>query len=268
MAATRFAFWASNRREPDRQAAHPGGVIGWRLVIATVAIALVTVEHQIAAVPTGGGGTEMGRQEHSVTLAGSALKRRCHACAFFHDREEEYRLLLPFVQEGFEQRDKIFQIIDGRHRDERLQRMGALGIDVAMAEESGQLEVRPWETAYLRGGRFDQRAMLALVENVLGKGKQRFGFTRLWANMEWSLEDFPGVDDIVEYESRLNDVTSRFDDVVVCTYDLNRFSATVVMDILRTHPQVIVGGILQENPFYVAPEQFLRELRARDMPVQ
>jgi MEDS: MEthanogen/methylotroph, DcmR Sensory domain len=210
----------------------------------------------------------MGEQYHSVTLAGSALKRRCHACAFFHDREEEYRLLLPFVREGFEQRDKIFQIVDGRHRDERLRRIGDLGIDIGMAEESGQLEVRPWENAHLRAGRFDQDAMLALVEEVLGKGKEQFGFTRFWANMEWSLEDFPGVDDIVEYESRLNEVTSRFDDVVVCTYDLNRFSATVVMDILRTHPQVIVGGILQENPFYVPPEQFLGELRARTMPGQ
>jgi hypothetical protein len=36
------------------------------------------------------------------------------------------------------------------------------------------------------------------------------------------------------------------------------------MDVMRTHPQVMVGGILQENPFHVAPEQFLAELRARN----
>ncbi len=204
----------------------------------------------------------------AVTLAGAALKHRCHACAFFHDREEEYRLLLPFVKEGFEQKDKIFQIVDGRHLDERRRRLGTLGIDVAAAEQSGQLEVRPWADAHLRGDRFDQHAMLALVEEVLGDGKAQFGLTRFWANMEWSLEDFPGCDDIVEYESRLNDVTSRFDDVVICTYDLNRFSATVVMDILRTHPQVIVGGILQENPFYVPPAQLLKELRGRGVSVR
>jgi hypothetical protein len=172
------------------------------------------------------------------------------------------------VKEGFEHDDKIFQIVDGRHRDERLRRIGALGIDIRAAEQSGQLEVRPWENAHLRDGRFDQYAMLSLVEEVLGRGKQQFGFTRFWANMEWSLEDFPGTDDIVEYETRLNDVTSRFDDVVICTYDLNRFSATVVMDILRTHPQVIVGGILQENPFYLPPEQFLQELQTRNVAVQ
>lgn len=209
----------------------------------------------------------MEKQRRSVTLAGSALEHRCHACAFFHSPEEEYRLLLPFVQEGLERSEKIFQIVDKRARDERLRRIGALGIDVAGAERSGQLEVRPWESAYLREGRFDQYAMLDLLTEVLENGRRTYGLTRLWANMEWSLEDFPGVDDIVEYEARLNEVTSRFDDVVVCTYDLNRFSATVVMDILRTHPQVIVGGILQENPFYVPPDQFLEELRLRKPPM-
>src|SRR5438874_515889 len=32
------------------------------------------------------------------------------------------------------------------------------------------------------------------------------------------------------------------------------------MDILRTHPMVIIGGILQESPFFVAAAEFLRAL--------
>ena len=42
-----------------------------------------------------------------------------------------------------------------------------------------------------------------------------------------------------------------------------RFGAEVVMDIMRTHPMVIIGGILQENPFFVPPDEFLQELRQR-----
>jgi hypothetical protein len=57
--------------------------------------------------------------------------------------------------------------------------------------------VRAWENAYLRPGRFDQYAIFALLEEVLQADKQRgFGMTRLWANMEWALQDFPGVHDI------------------------------------------------------------------------
>jgi hypothetical protein len=42
------------------------------------------------------------------------------------------------------------------------------------------------------------------------------------------------------------------------------------MDIMRTHPMVIIGGILQENPFFVPPDEMLREMRAprhRDHPL-
>src|SRR5688500_1308096 len=35
------------------------------------------------------------------------------------------------------------------------------------------------------------------------------------------------------------------------------------MDILRTHPLVIVGGALRQNLFYVEPDEFLRELSER-----
>jgi hypothetical protein len=37
------------------------------------------------------------------------------------------------------------------------------------------------------------------------------------------------------------------------------------MDIMRTHPMVIIGGILQDNPFFVPPEEFLEELRQRKL---
>ena len=117
---------------------------------------------------------------------------------------------------------------------------------------------RPWENAYLRGNRFDQNAMLELIQEVLKDGRSSgFPLTRLWANMEWALDDLPGVHDIVEYETRLNHFLPNYDDVVVCTYDLSKFSAPVVMDIMRTHPQVIVGGVLQKILFTSPPTSFL-----------
>jgi hypothetical protein len=74
----------------------------------------------------------------------------------------------------------------------------------------------------------------------------------------------PGVHDIVEYESKLNRLLDKYPvHTAICAYDLNKHSGSVVMDILRTHPLVLVGGIIQENPLYVPPEQFLEELKAR-----
>jgi hypothetical protein len=50
---------------------------------------------------------------------------------------------------------------------------------------------------------------------------------------------------------------------VICTYDLAKFGGDTVIDIMRTHPMIIIGGILQHNPFFVSPEVFLREVRER-----
>ena len=199
-----------------------------------------------------------------VTLAGSFLNRSCHACAFFHDKEEEYSVLMPFIKEGFEKGDKAFHVVDPKHRGDHLERLEREGIDVAAAERDGLLEVRRWQEAYIKDDHFDQYRMIETIKQALDPANKPPGkLTRLVANMEWALEDLPGVHDIVEYETRLNHVLPEYHDPVVCTYDLTRFDASTVMDIMRTHPVVIVGGILQENPFFVPPDEMLKELAER-----
>lgn len=191
-----------------------------------------------------------------VRLAGSVLNRTRHACAFFNSREEEYDVLMPFMKEGYERGERQCHIVDPEHRAER--RLGDAGI----CPDCAQVDVRPWAGGHLTGGRFDKDGMLALVRDAM-EGSKGSGVTRWWGNMEWALTAAPGVDDLVEYECRLNYFLPNYDDVVVCTYDLNRFGASVVMDVMRTHPMVIIGGILQENPFYVPPDEFLRERKGR-----
>jgi len=57
-------------------------------------------------------------------------------------------------------------------------------------------------------------------------------------------------DDLIEYEFRLNDVLSKFDDVVICAYDLTKFGASTIVDVIRSHPAVLIGESFHENPFY------------------
>jgi MEDS: MEthanogen/methylotroph, DcmR Sensory domain len=72
-----------------------------------------------------------------------------------------------------------------------------------------------------------------------------------------------GVEDLIEFETRVNYVVPKYNDIVICAYDLSKFGASVVVDALRTHPVVIIGGALLENPFFVPPDQFLLEIRER-----
>jgi hypothetical protein len=206
----------------------------------------------------------MAISEAPIHFANSTLGTERHICAFFHSPDEQYRVLLPFIREGIERGERAFHIIDPRLIDDHLARLRRAGVDVDGAQSRRQLVVKRWQDAYLRDDRFEQDRMLALVEEALSAGPaEGYTLTRAVAHMEWALEDFSGVNDLVEYETRVNFVLPKYRDPVICCYDCTKFGAGIAMDILRTHPMVIQGGVLQRNPFFVPPAEFLAELRER-----
>ncbi len=196
-----------------------------------------------------------------IPFAGSQLRDVRHVCAFFNSDEEEYRVLLPFIKDGFQCGDKAVHVVNpGQHQD-HLQRLAGAGIDTTAARKSGQFELLTNNEAYLRDGRFDQDRMLEVFEQLASAGGA-FPLSRICCRMDWAVEG-PYVNDLIEFESRVNEVWNHHDDAVICTYHLSKFGAHTVIDIMRTHPMVIIGGILQQNPFFVPPEEFLREFRQR-----
>jgi hypothetical protein len=202
--------------------------------------------------------------DEPIRFAGPVVGPHRHICAFFHDEDEESRVLLPFIKEGLERGEKALHIVDPMLRCQHGRRLEAQGLPIADAQRRGQFVVRGWDEVYLAGGCFDPERMLATMEQTL-TGAQREGFpqTRVICHMEWALEDHPGVDRIVEHETRCNVMWRRLGDPVICVYDLNRFSGGVVMGILRAHPMILIGPVLHENPFYSPPEEYLEELRSR-----
>jgi MEDS: MEthanogen/methylotroph, DcmR Sensory domain len=199
-----------------------------------------------------------------ISLAGSQLGDVRHVCAFFNNDEEEYRVLLPFIKDGLEKGDKAVHVVNPDQRQDHLRRLASVGIDPGAAEHRGQLELRSNTETYLRDGHFDQDRMLAAFEQLASSNAKRpFPLSRIVCRMDWVVEGKSYVDDVVEFESRVNDVWARHDDAVICTYRLSKFGGEAIIDIMRTHPLVIIGGILQQNPFFVVPQEFLRDYRER-----
>jgi hypothetical protein len=199
-----------------------------------------------------------------IPFAGSQLGETRHVCAFFNSEDEKYRVLLPFIKDGFNCGDKALHVVNPDQHENHLIRLAAAGVDTGMAQQSGQLELRINTDTYLRDGRFDPDRMLKVFEDVVSENaKGPFPLSRIVCHMEWAAEGRSHIDSLVEFESRVNEVWRRHDDAVICTYDLAKFGGDTVIDIMRTHPLVIIGGILQENPFFVPPEEFLPELRQR-----
>ena len=199
-----------------------------------------------------------------IKFAGSTLGDFHHICAFFSSQDEEYRTTLPFMRDGLAAGDRLVNFVpqDRTDHDDRLR---AGGIDVDGSRKTRQLENFKSEDAYIeKNGHFDGESMLRLVPQILTSGRDLgFRMTRLIAHAEHVMKDANDADAFIEYESRLNYILPKYPDAVVCTYDLDRIDAGYVMDVLRTHPLVVLGGLLQENPFFVPPDEFLREVAER-----
>jgi hypothetical protein len=199
-----------------------------------------------------------------ISFAGSQLAETRHVCAFFNSDEEEYRVLLPFIKYGFECGHKAVHVVNPEQRSEHLRRLIAAGIDPAAARGRGQFELRINSEIYLRDGRFDQDRMLDSFEQIAsGNASGGFPLSRIVCRMDWAAEGKSHVHDLIEFESRVNHVWEHHDDAVICTYHLRKFGGDRVIDIMRTHPMIVIGGTLQENPFFVPPGEFLQEFRER-----
>src|ERR1700679_2684871 len=91
-----------------------------------------------------------------ISFAGSELAETRHVCAFFNSDDEEYRVLLPFIKDGFGCGHKAVHVVNPDQRSGHMQRLAAAGSDPAAAERSGQLQLQTNTETYLRDGQFDQ----------------------------------------------------------------------------------------------------------------
>ncbi len=85
---------------------------------------------------------------------------------------------------------------------------------------------------------------------------------RATAEMAWALEAIPGIEHLMAYESRLNYFIPGKPWISICLYNVTKFSGATIMNVLRTHPYTISGGVIMENPYYQDPDVWL----ARNAP--
>lgn len=199
-----------------------------------------------------------------ASIAGAKFDKYFHTCAFFGSRAEEYRIISPFITEGLEGGEKAIYIVDPAILPEHAGRLAEAG--VPCAAHSKDLDIVTWTDTYLLNGKFDMEFMLSTVKEVIRTGREQgYPRSRIVGQMGWALQPFPGVEQLIEYEVRVNDVLAREQHPAICVYDVNKLTGSMMTDLLRTHPLTIIGGTLYENPFYRPAEEMLSDLRSRHL---
>ncbi|HEY1953805.1 MAG TPA: MEDS domain-containing protein [Gemmatimonadaceae bacterium] len=191
-----------------------------------------------------------------------------HVCAFFDSRQQEYDTLGPYYKEGIDLDEEVINIVDSDRRADHLKRLQGQSIDVDAAQEAGRLRVLTSEETYTNGGKFAASRMYEMLQSALADARNKGRRVRTSGVMDWATRGHAGVEELMEYESRVNFLVPTYDCTLLCVYDIAEISGRMMMEILHTHSHVIYGGRVRENPYYVPPIERLREVLLPDsLPV-
>jgi DcmR-like sensory protein len=199
----------------------------------------------------------------SDSIDATVFEEDHHVCAFFHNKDEEARALKPFVLEGLAAGENAIHIVDPSLREDYDRRMSGAGVDLDALERSGQLAVMSWPKSP-QHRRIDRHEAARMVDQLLRASRESgYRRTRVIGEMDWAVRDGIRDDELIALKAQLHEVYLLHEVWVVCAYDLSHFGSAIVLDVLRTHPAAMIGGVLQHNPFFVPPEEMIEELRGR-----
>jgi signal transduction histidine kinase len=84
----------------------------------------------------------------------------------------------------------------------------------------------------------------------------------LLGEMTWALGEDTAPESLIEYEAKLSDFVRDHEVRILCKYNRDRFSPELTLAVIRTHPVVVYGGMIRQNPYYVPPDEFLKPNQA------
>ncbi len=200
-------------------------------------------------------------------------------CCIYETEAEHRAVVTPFLRLGLERGEKVLYIADAHAPETILAYLGDDGVDVKSCLSSGQLSIIGRESTYSGEQAFDADGMIALLRAETEAAlRQAYAGVRVTGEMPWGRRELPGSEQMVEYEGRLADSLSGSHCLAIWQYDRRRFEAQVLLDVLRTHPIVMIGTRVYDNLYYASPtepsasdpaqgtlDQWLRNLKTRQL---
>lgn len=184
-----------------------------------------------------------------------------HVCGFYNALDMRDDMMVPFVRGGLESGHKCVCFINETRNV--VSKLGEGG-DARPAAPS-QLEFRDADDAYLADGSFSKDVMIGRLEHdVTAALDEGYPIARVVGDMSWVIRNRVDPRLVFAYEAEVNEYSPRYPQLLLCLYDLNHFNGSLVVDVLKTHPKILLNGMIVQNPYYVPPSEFMAGRGAHD----
>jgi hypothetical protein len=184
-----------------------------------------------------------------------------HICGLYETEAERDEIVLGFLSHGDQAGDlQLYCPVERSIEDFKAKYAERYPELAPHLEDPNQFQLSSAKALYYPDGTFSPRAM-DIGLDALYIESQRNGprNVRATAEMVWALDAIPGVEHLMVYESRLNFFIPGKPWISICLYNLKKFSGSLIMQVLQTHPYAISGGVITANPYYQTPERWLAQ---------
>ena len=186
-----------------------------------------------------------------------------HFCQFYQTKDDLLEILIPYFKAGLEGNEfGMWVTADPLTPADAREAMVKAMPDFASYLEKGRIEILPHTEWYLKGGSFNlNRVLDGWVSKLDQAMAQGCSGMRVTGNTAWlERRDWDG---FAEYETAINSVIGKYRMMALCTYWLDKCSATDVMDVIRNHEFALIrkGSRWEviENAAYKQAQQALLE---------
>lgn len=191
----------------------------------------------------------------ALGISGLEAEPGDHICGVFSSEAQRDQVLIPFLQAGLASGDKCICVIDGTPPEEIVTALGPIGQAAALTV-SKQLAVYGASDLLLRSGGFSADEVIGAWKAAVSDVMYSAQFDLVRAVQVWSRRDvLPGMDELLTLESEMNRYLPLYPQVMVCLYDMDRFAGGAFMNLVMTHPRVLVNGAVIENPHFLTPDE-------------
>ncbi len=182
-----------------------------------------------------------------------------HICAIFDNHAQQMEVMAAFLGVGLITGQRCVWVGPPASSEALRAQLARIGGDLPTLEASGQLLFIPEIDFYLRGGAFDINRNLALLHTLLRENRRDGYLTMRFAgDLSYLQRGTLALDQWEEYESRLTAEARRLPVAVVCQALRSQLTGEHIVSAFRSHPIIVLGGDIHENPFCAVPTSDLR----------
>jgi hypothetical protein len=186
-----------------------------------------------------------------------------HICQLYNKVGEIVGVTARLLEVGLASHEKCLFAAAPASIREMEQALAKAGVNVAAAEEAGQLVFLDDRDPLLVGKRFDPYHLLSSHQTFIAQAlRENWKAVRISIDMTWLTADVATPEQVLKYEAA-SDAVFTFQNapiIALLHYDYSKLPGALVVEMLKLHPIAVVGKFIKRNPYYVNSEQYLLKI--------